>query len=139
MFQMRCASEPDRPFWFTLDDHMSQDEFTLKIRDHRAYILTADGHPIGILRYNLFWDNLPFLTLIHLEEAHQRKGFGKQAVLSWESEMRALGYQVVLTSTQINEDAQHFYRTLGYQDKGTLNLDHTPIEQPQELLMLKAL
>jgi len=122
-----------------LDAHMSEREFELKVRDKRGYIISNGEKPIGILRYNLFWDNTPFLTLIHLEEAHQRRGFGKQAILQWEAEMRTLGYKLVLTSTQVNEPAQHFYRALGYIDKGALFLDHTPIEQPQEMFMLKIL
>ncbi|MCL2567876.1 MAG: GNAT family N-acetyltransferase [Oscillospiraceae bacterium] len=139
MLKLRHASEQDRSFWFTLDAYMHENEFDRKIRDNRAYIITADHKPIGILRYNLFWDNTPFLTLIHLEEAHQRKGFGKQAMLQWEAEMRALGYKLVLTSTQVNEPAQHFYRALGYIEKGALFLDHTPMEQPQEMFMMKVL
>ena len=32
--------------------------------------------------------------------------------------MREQGYAAVMTSTQANEAAQHFYRHLGYQDIG---------------------
>ena len=32
----------------------------------------------------------------------------------------AHGYGMVLTSTQVDEDAQHFYRKLGYKDCGGL-------------------
>jgi len=60
-------------------------------------------------------------------------------MLFWENEMCELGYKVVMTSTQIDEQAQHFYRKLGYIDKGGLFLDNTPIEQPQEVLMIKVL
>ena len=35
------------------------------------------------------------------------------------------------------EGAQHFYRKLGYKDRGSLFLDNTSFEQPQEMIMLK--
>ncbi|MCL2707471.1 MAG: GNAT family N-acetyltransferase [Dehalococcoidia bacterium] len=58
-------------------------------------------------------------------------------MLLWEAEMRELGYKMVMTSTQINEQAQHFYRKLGYKERGSLFLDSTPLDQPQEVFMLK--
>ena len=137
MFEIRYVSESDKPFWFTLDEHLSESEFEFKIRDKRGYIISDGGKPVGVMRYNLFWDNTPFLTLIYLEEAHRAKGFGKQAVLFWENEMRALGYKMVMTSTRADEQAQHFYRALGYKDKGAIFFDGTPFEQPQEIVMLK--
>ena len=139
VIDIRYVCETDELFWFSLDAHLSYNEFALKIRDKRGYVIWLDGNPIGVMRYNLFWDNTPFLTLIYIEEAHQGKGYGKEAMLFWESEMRELGYKMVMTSTQADEQAQHFYRKLGYCDKGCLNLDNTPFEQPQEILMIKVL
>ena len=103
MLEIRYASEADKPFWFTLDKHLSEGEFTLKVRDRRGYTISDGGKPIGIMRYNLFWDNTPFLTLIYIEETEQRQGFGRQAMLHWEDEMRGLGYKMVMTSTQADE------------------------------------
>jgi len=139
MFEIRYVTVADKVFWFTLDEHMSEDEFLLKIRDRRGYVVCDSGKPIGIMRYNLFWDNIPFLTLIIFEEGCRGKGFGRQAMLSWEQEMRELGYKMVMTSTQVNEEAQHFYRKLGYVEKGSLSFDNTPLEQPLEMFMLKSL
>lgn len=139
MFEIRYAEETDNAFWFTLDKHMSEREFLLKIRDKRGYVICDGNTPIGVIRYNLFWDEIPFLTLIHFEESYWGKGFGRQALLFWEHEMRELGYKMVMTSTQVDEQAQHFYRKMGYQDRGSLFLDNTPHEQPQEMFMLKVL
>jgi ribosomal protein S18 acetylase RimI-like enzyme len=139
MFQIKYISEADKLFWFTLDTHLSKSEFALKIRDRRGYIISDGDKPVGIMRYNLFLDIIPFLTLIHLDEAYQGKGFGKQSMLFWENEMRELGHKMVMTSTQVDEEAQHFYRKLGYIDKGCLFFDDTPFEQPQEMFMIKVL
>ena len=141
MFKIEYVTNHDKSFWFTLDKNLtgSEGKFELKVRDKRGYIIRDDTRPIGIMRYNLFWDNTPFLTLIYFDEAYRGKGFGKQAMRHWENEMKGLGYKMVMTSTNVDENAQHFYRKLGYIDKGALFLDNTPFEQPQELIMLKIL
>jgi len=126
MFGIRYVSESDKPYWFSLDRHLRESEFVLKVRDRRGYIVSDGGKPAGIMRYNLFWDNTPFLTLIYIEESCQGKGFGRQAMLYWENEMRGLGYKMIMTSTQADEQAQHFYRKLGYVDRGCILLDCTP-------------
>ena len=42
--------------------------------------------------------------------------------------MKNKGYECVLTSTQSNEEAQFFYRKLGYIDSGSLLLPNEPLE-----------
>lgn len=49
--------------------------------------------------------------------------------------MRSIGYDAVLVSTQSNEDAQYFYRSIGYSDCGSLLLP----DQPEELFLSKRL
>lgn len=33
------------------------------------------------MRYNLFWDLIPFLTLINIDETYQKQGIGKETML----------------------------------------------------------
>jgi len=133
MFEIRYVNEQDKKFWFSLDNHMSNDEFLFKVRDKRGYIISNGEKPIGIMRYNLFGDNTPFLNLIHLEDSYHGKGFGKQAMKYWEDEMKNLGYKLVMTSTQADEQAQHFYRKLGYVDSGCIIFK----KEPTELFFIK--
>jgi GNAT superfamily N-acetyltransferase len=139
MFKIKYVSESDKEFWFALDRSLSKSEFELKIRDKRGYIISDDDTPIGIIRYNLFWDTVPFLTLIYFEESWRGKGFGKQAMLFWEDEMRRLGYKWVMTSTDVDENAQHFYRKLGYRDFGCLVMDIPPLNENMEMFLMKIL
>ena len=139
MFEIRIVSESDRSFWLSLDEHLDKREFALKVRDGRGYVISDDGNAVGVMRYNLFWDSIPFLTLLYFEEGYRGKGFGRQSMLFWENEMRALGYKMTMTSTQVDEQAQHFYRKLGYTEKGSIFFDNTPFEQPQEMIMIKIL
>ncbi len=93
--------------------------------------------PVGLLRYNQFWDNTPFCTFLYIAEAFRRKGSGRLLMEHWEQDMRARGYGMLLTSTQADENAQHFYRKLGYKDCGGLVLDIPAFAQPMELFFVK--
>ena len=53
--------------------------------------------------------------------------------------MKEQGHGMLLTSTQVDEDAQHFYRRLGYRDCGGLVMDVPGYEQPMELFLVKAI
>ena len=57
----------------------------------------------------------------------------------FEKEMKKQGYKMTLISTQADEDAQHFYRKLGYIDCGGLIFHDTPFDQPMEMFFRKVL
>jgi len=59
MISLWHVQHEDKPFWFAIDKR----EFALKVCDKRGYIIRDGDKPIDILRYNLLWDNIPFLTL----------------------------------------------------------------------------
>jgi ribosomal protein S18 acetylase RimI-like enzyme len=135
-----CAATPeDLAFWESLDGHIEREELLRKIRDGRCFLIKQHDEPVGVMRYNLFWDSIPFLTMLILREPFRRQGLGRRAMAFWEGEMRSLGHPCVMTSTQSDEAAQHFYRALGYRDAGCLLLDIPPLRQPMEILLIKAL
>ena len=139
MISIRYAAIEDKEFWFSLDSHLAESEFVKKVRDQQGYVLLDDGIPRGLLRYNLFWDNTPFCTMLFVEWSSQRKGYGRRLMEFWERDMKSQGYGMAMTSTQVDEDAQHFYRKLGYKDCGGFTVDIPGYEQPMELFMSKAL
>ena len=139
MISIRYVTDADREFWFTLDAHLPESEFARKVRDRQGYVLFEDGVPKGILRYNLFWDNTPFCTMLYLDGSAQGQGYGRMLMEYWEAEMKARGYGMVMTSTRVDESAQHFYRKLEYKDCGGFTLEIPGYEQPMELLMIKAI
>ena len=51
--------------------------------------------------------------------------------------MKSQGYDFILTSTRVDESAQHFYRKLGYKDCGGLLIDIPNYEQPMEIFLIK--
>lgn len=117
---IKYVETADKEFWFSLDKHFSVSEFRKKVRDRQGYVLFTDNKPVGILRYNLFWDNTPFCTLLFIDRPYRKQGHGKAFMDFWENEMRKQNYSIVLVSTQADEQAQHFYRKIGYCDCGSL-------------------
>ena len=139
MTQIRYVQAGDKAFWYGLDKHLPEPEFDNKIRRKQGYVILEDHHPIGLLRYNLFWDNTPFCTMLVIAPGYRGKGFGKKLMEHWEADMKAQGYGMLMTSTQVDEAAQHFYRKLGYQDCGGFVIHVPGYDQPMELFMIKGL
>ncbi|WP_342759860.1 GNAT family N-acetyltransferase [Kineothrix sedimenti] len=139
MLSIRYVQEEDNEFWFKLDKHLSQCEFEKKIRDKMGYVLLENNVPIALLRYNLFWDNTPFLTMIYVKQEYQHKGYGRKLIKFWEENMKSAGYEMIMTSTQVDEEAQHFYRKIGYQDSGGLIVNVSKFKQPMEMFFTKAI
>ena len=137
MIDIRYAREEDITFWLRLDEHISKSELHNKIREQRSYVLLENEIPVGILRYNLFWDNIPFCTMLYIDEPFQHKGYGKSLMVHWEKEMMKLGYGMVMTSTQVDENTQHFYRKIGYKDAGCLLINIPKYSQPMEMFFIK--
>ena len=139
MEEIRYIQMCDQKFWSGLDRRLPEGEFEEKVRRRQGYILLEEGRPVGLLRYNLFWDNTPFCTLLLIKAGFRGKGFGRKLMEHWEKEMKAQGYGMLLTSAQSDEEAQRFYRKLGYRDCGGLIVDIPRYEQPMELFFIKAI
>jgi ribosomal protein S18 acetylase RimI-like enzyme len=133
--EIKLATLTDIATVKTFDKHISKQELENIIKLNRLYILEDESKFIGWLRYNLFWDNTPFMNMIYLLEEYRRKGFGKKLVLFWEEQMKNLGYGVVMTSTASDEYAQHFYNNLGYLTVGGF----LPNNEPYEIILQKTL
>ena len=110
------------------DQHIDEATLRKKIIDQQILIVTREETLIGWLRFGYFWDEIPFMNMLFLTKENRYKGIGKRLVGYWEDEMKKQQQKMVLTSTQANETAQHFYRKLGYQDTGSLLLEGEPTE-----------
>lgn len=126
---IRIATNDDLEFLAEHDRHISRELLQRKIADSQVYVATtADGDIVGWLRCGLSWDLIPFVNMLYILDPHRRKGLGRQLVERWEQDMRERGFDLVLTSTQADEEGQHFYRKLGYIDTGVLLLPGEPAE-----------
>lgn len=110
------------------DRHISRFELTHLISMGRVTVLEVNGQFAGWLRWNLFWDNIPFLNMLYLLEPYRGKGYGRALMAHWEGQMAKLGFHRYMTSTASDEYAQHFYTKLGYTAIGGFTLPGDPYE-----------
>lgn len=125
--ELNVISESDR--------HVPREHMEKLISD--GFIATAfyEEQFAGLLRYGLFWDEVPFMNMLWVKEEYRGKGVGTALVREWERLMAEKGYGTAMTSTQANETSQHFYRKLGYRDMGGF----TPFGEEYEIIMGKQL
>ena len=130
---LRWAKVKDVDRLAALDRHLSPGQLAQAVEQGR--VLTAwDGQVLaGWLRYGWFWDNTPFLNLLFVQKAYRGQGWGNLLLRRWEEEMKRQGFSVLLTSTQAQEQSQHFYRHFGYRDVGGFLLP----PEPYELILAK--
>ena len=125
---IRYACEKDFETVRKYDKHISETELKNAIALKRVLVLHQNGCFAGWLRFNLFWDEFPFMNMLYLLEKYRGQGLGALLTERWEEDMRALGFSLVLTSSLSNERAQFFYRRHGYVDCGSLLLEGEALE-----------
>lgn len=125
---IRRAGKSDIEILSTLDWHIRKPELESAVSLGRVLVAENSGTFLGWLRWNLFWDNTPFMNMLFLLEEYRNKGYGKALVSYWEKMMQEEGYLLVMTSSLSNETAKYFYRKLNYVDSGGLLLPGEALE-----------
>ena len=127
---IELAQSKDNQKIAKLDSHIHPSRLGECIWNGQVYVLKDDSiknggqnhrlkNPIvGVLRYSLFWQSIPFVDLLYIDEACRGKGYGSQMMREWEQSRKIRGYKYVMTSTQADEDAWKFYEKLGYHKVG---------------------
>lgn len=128
MRTVRFAEEADLPWLAARDRHVGRETLAESVAARRVLLAEQDGERIGWLRWNLFWDNTPMMNLLYVLDGWRGQGVGRLLAERWEADMAARGFARLLTSTQSDETAQHFYRKLGWRDAGALLLPGEPAE-----------
>lgn len=132
--KIRLAEDRDQPGIRKYDGHIPFDRIRECIGNQRIYVLCEEAEILGVLRYSLFWQSIPFLDLLYIDENYRGKGFGRRMMAHWESAMQAMAYKYVMLSTQADETAKFFYEKLGYRRIGAFL---PPEQDAEEILYLK--
>ena len=136
MAEIRLAEWEDMQKVLQYDRHIPPAQLENCIRNGQVYVLQDAGNVLGVLRYSLFWQSIPFLDLLYIDETQRSKGFGRTLMAYWESVMQHKQYKYGMLSTQADETAKYFYEKLGYRCIGAFL---PPEQQADELMYLKAL
>ena len=133
--QIRTASLNDVEVLNIYDKHVEKTEIINLVNNKRIFILEINNKIVGWLRYNLFWDNTPFMNMLYILENYRNKNYGTLLVNHFEKEMEKLGYNYLLTSTPSDETSINFYQKLGYKISGELFYKN----DPKELILSKSI
>ena len=140
---LELAGNEDRREITALDKHVPLVRLDECIAAGRVFVLrensvkdTGSDRVIGVLRYSLFWQMIPFVDLLYIEEKYRGMGLGTFMMLTWEEAMAREGYRNVMTSTQSDEDAFRFYEKIGYRKAGGF---FPPDQDAEEWIYIKEL
>lgn len=145
---IELAQSKDKQKIERLDTHIPSQRLDECIKKAQIYVLKDDSikndsqnhrlkDPIvGVLRYSLFWQTIPFLDSLYIDEAYRIQGFGTAMMNEWERAMTTCEYEYVMTSTQADEQAWRFYEKLGYRKVGGF---FPPKQEAEEWIYLKRL
>ena len=134
--EIRPADRNDKQKILKYDNHIPHNKVGECIRNQLVYVLWDEGKIVGVLRYSLFWQSIPFLDLLYIDGDYRGKGYGRQMMEHWESVMRVMKYKYVMLSTQEDETAKDFYEKLGYRRIGAFL---PPEQDADEVMYLKEL
>lgn len=134
--KIELAAEWDLAALRRYDRHIPEERLAECVKNGQVYVLRDGAAILGLLRCSLFWQTIPFLDLLFLDETCRGRGYGTRLMQRWEADMARLGYSYVMTSTQADETAQEFYRKLGYDQIGAFL---PPEQEADELIFGKKL
>lgn len=137
--EIKVVTDNDKEFVMSIDKHINDTGYNNLVYTKSGYVIWEGNQRTGIIIHCILWDNIPFMNFLFIKEEYRNKGFAKQAIINWENEMKNQGYKMALISTQVDEEAQHLYRKLGYIDCGGLVFNNTPFDQPMEMFFRKVL
>ena len=133
---IRLATAMDLCGIMKYDSHIPRKQLEECVSRGLVYVLCDGAEVVGVLRYNLFWQTIPFLDLLYMDEFYWGKGFGTQMMGDWEASMLSRGYPYVMLSTQEDETAKYFYEKAGYCRIGSFL---PPNQEAEEIMYLKEL
>lgn len=132
--EIRMAVAKDEEQILKYDCHIHRNKVGECICNGLVKVLCDGDRIVGVLRYNLFWQSIPFLDLIYIDDAYRGHGWGSKMMSDWEETMERMGYPHVMLSTQEDETAKIFYEKIGYRRIGAFL---PPEQEADEIMYLK--
>lgn len=131
MINPRLADEPDmagiRKIVEELDDDHEYSHPPSYFDNclNTGHLMVADegGEIVGYLAYHIVWGNTPFIELVQVPSAHQKKGIGTLLVTALEGILKSQGYSTLLSSSEVvNDMGNGFHQKAGFVSVGILDM-----------------
>jgi N-acetylglutamate synthase-like GNAT family acetyltransferase len=118
---VRLAKISDIPMLQALDDWPKEHIWQHKITGGEVIVLELASDIIGLIRYELLWTTVPFMSLIVIEQSHRGKGYSKLLLEFLKNHLRDQGRIALLSSSQTNEPGpQNWHRHMGFKSNGII-------------------
>lgn len=78
--KIRFAEKSDIETLSIYDKHIRVTELESAVSLGRVTVAEDNGAFIGWLRWNLFWDNTPFMNMLFILEKHRSCGYGRTMI-----------------------------------------------------------
>ena len=131
--KIRLANKHDLSFIIKYDNLVLNHKELIK--EDKYYVIEENRELIGFLRYNLFWDHIPFINLFYIEEDKRKSGYGTNLLNYFINEMLKNNYQVIMTSSQSKEEGKYFFLKNNFNIVGGFN----PYNEDYELILERRL
>lgn len=118
---VRLARETDLPTLQRLDRWPKEQVWLHKIARGEVVVLERGAHIIGLIRYELLWTTVPFISLIEIKAEHRRKGYSRLMLAFLKEHLKAQGYVALLSSSQTDEpEPQRWHLPMGFGSNGVI-------------------
>lgn len=109
--------------WCVVEDvHVTEQIIRHKIINDEIIIAELDGQPIGYLRLEYLWSNVPYIGMFFVMDEYRGEGIGRKILAFLEDYLRSRGHDVLFSSSQANEpEPQAWHRSVGFVEAGIIS------------------
>ncbi len=119
---VRFAGPEDLEWCVVEDSHVTELVIRNKIVNDEIVIAELDGQPIGYLRLEYLWSNIPYIGVIFVIELYRNEGIGRKILAFLEEYLRSRGHDKLFSSSQANEsEPQAWHRSVGFTECGIIS------------------
>ncbi|MFX1481626.1 MAG: GNAT family N-acetyltransferase [Promethearchaeota archaeon] len=119
---VRFGGPEDLEWCVVEDDYVTEQVIRHKIVQNEIIVAELDGQPIGYLRLEYLWSNIPYIAMIFVLDGYRNEGIGLKILAFLEDYLRSRGHNQLLSSSQANEsEPQAWHRSVGFSECGIIS------------------
>lgn len=120
--EIKYATKDDLDVCHVFDKYNTNEVLLEKIQRDMVILAWLDKSCAGYLRWDWFWNRLPYLSLIQVNAQERNKGVGFKLINNWQQTLKEQNFDFILSSSQKNEpSAINWHLRQGFQQIGQLS------------------